>query len=535
MTNFISLKRIVIILLVIFTFQSAAQNADESDGKPVENKFLNWYNKSPRFDTIYGADVERAYTDLLSNKESKTVIVAVIDGGVDITHEDLKDNIWVNEDEIPGNNMDDDQNGYIDDIHGWNYLGNDKGENISHENLEITRVYKQYNNKSQLKDKEKELYKKAKKSYEKELKRAKMQKNGVVKYKNKYFTSYNKIIEELDGKEMSLSNLDSLRNCNKELKKDIRFIYPFIQYGFKTEIFDEAENHFDEILNYHLNIDFNPREIIGDNVEELTPGYGNNNVYGPEADHGTFVSGIIAAKRNNNLGINGVASDVKIMALKTVPNGDERDKDVANAIRYAVDNGARIINMSFGKELSPQKHLVDEAALYAEKNGVLIVHAAGNDASDNDKILNYPEKYINNNIAIDTWITVGASTIKNDYKFVANFSNYGKKSVDLFAPGVDIYSLKPESEYETAGGTSFSSPIVSGVAALIMSYYPELSAKEVKEIILNSVNYYGENDVYLPGPDSKKRKTTKFKDLSVTGGLVNAYKAIELAESYHKK
>ena len=533
MAIFIHFRNTVIILFVLFSFHGFAQNEDTTEVKPV-NKFLNWYNKSPQFDTIYGAEVERAYTDFLVNKTSKTVIVAVIDDGVDINHEELKDNIWVNENEIPDNNIDDDNNGYIDDIHGWNYLGNNKGENITYENFEITRVYKQYNNKKKLSDEEKELYKKAKKSYEKELKGILRQKKGFGKFKNKYFTSYNKIKEVLNGKDLTISNLDSLKNCNKNLKKEIKFIYPFIQFTIDPKIFEDFDNHFSEVLDYHLNINFNPREIIGDNVEELTLGYGNNNVCGPEADHGTFVSGIIAANRTNEIGINGIASDVKIMTLKVVPNGDERDKDVANAIRYAVDNGARVINMSFGKELSPQKKLVDDAILYAENKGILFVHASGNDASDNDKIPGYPDKITNTGIEIKTWLTVGASSKNADYKFAADFSNYGKKSVDLFAPGVDILSLNTENKYEIASGTSFSAPVVSGVAALIMSYYPELSATDVKLIILDSAVSYGEHDVYLPNKNSKKKKIVKFKELSVTGGLVNVYKAIQLAETYKK-
>ena len=533
MIKFIRFRTAVIILFVLFSFQGFTQNEDTTEVKPV-NIFLNWYNKSPQFDTIYGAEVERVYTDFLINKTSKTVIVAVIDGGVDINHEDLKDNIWVNEDEIADNSIDDDNNGYIDDIHGWNYLGNNKGENISYENLEITRVYKQYNNKKKLSDEEKELYKKAKKSYEKELKGILRQKKGFGKFKNKYFTSYNKIKEVLNGKDLTISNLDSLKNCNKSLKKEIKFIYPFIQFTIDPKIFEDFDNHFSEVLDYHLNINFNPREIIGDNVEELTLGYGNNNVCGPEADHGTFVSGIIAANRTNEIGINGIASDVKIMALKVVPNGDERDKDVANAIRYAVDNGARVINLSFGKEISPQKKLVDDAILYAENKDVLLVHAAGNEASNNDNIPGFPTKNMDSNVEMKTWLTVGATSKNADDKFVAEFSNYGKNSVDLFAPGVNIYSLKPENNYETASGTSFSAPVVSGIAALIMSFYPELSPRDVKLIILDSAVSYGEHDVYLPNKYSKKKKIVKFKELSVTGGLVNVYKAIELAETYNK-
>ena len=506
------------------------------------NIYHNWYNKSATNDSIYGAEVDKAYELLLKDKESTTVIVAVIDGGIDINHEDLKDNIWINKNEIPENGIDDDKNGYIDDINGWNFLANTKGENITYENLEITRIYKQYNAiyskaTSQLSNKEKEkekLYQKAKKLYEKQLKQAKRQKVGIGKYKNRYYSAYNNIKIALNDNEINLQNLDSLKAHNKELKKDIKFLYPFIQYNFNTTIFDEIEKYIDEELDYHLNVNFNPRDSISANQNDLITPYGNNNVYGPDASHGTFVSGVIAAKRNNEIGINGIADNVRIMGLKAVPNGDERDKDVAKAIRYAVDNGAQIINMSFGKELSPQKHLVDEAFLYAEEKGVLLVHAAGNDGFNIDKVKQYPTKNISDDYQLKNWITVGASSMNIDFKFAAEFTNYGKEMVDLFAPGVQIKSLAPESEYDIADGTSFSAPVVSGVAALLLSYYPDLSNEQIKSIILKSAVKYSNTIVYKPGDDSRKPKKITFELLSNTAGLVNAYEAIKMAEEITK-
>ena len=539
------MKKILLILLTLsFSANIIAQNeksSNKSDKPEIEH---DWFNKSPIDDHIYGAEIDKAYNLLLKDKKSTQVIVAVIDGGVDINHEDLHENIWVNEDEIPDNGIDDDHNGYIDDMHGWNFLGNAKGENISKENLEITRIYKRYKDqfdnvkKSQLNDKEKEqyeLYKEAKKRYEESLKIANRQKEGFQKFKNKYQTSYANIAKALDKDSILLSDMDSLKEHDKSLKKDIKFLYNFIKYKVSEDFFTEIESHINNELDYQLNLDFNPREIIGDDLTNMEEPYGNNNVYGPEADHGTFVSGIIAAKRNNEIGINGIVENVKIMALKTVPDGDERDKDVAKAIRYAADNGARVINMSFGKDMSPYKFLVDDAIQYAQEKGVLLVHAAGNDANNIDKIKQYPTKIVNENTILESWITVGANSKSNNLQFAASFTNYGKNMVDVFAPGVRVKSLAPENEYDIADGTSFSAPVVSGVAALVLSYYPELTAKELKEIILSSALVYSDAKVYKPkeGFNLIKGKT-KFQKLSKTGGIVSAYEALKLAEEKYQ-
>ncbi len=531
-------KTLVFIAICLFTANYLfAQNKNNTNGnKLTKDIYFDWFNKSPIDDFIYGAEVNKAYEQLLPGKKSTTIIVAVIDGGIDINHEDLKDNIWVNEDEIPENGIDDDNNGYVDDINGWNFIGNSNGENISYENLEITRIYKQNKDRfeniksRQLNDSEKQtytLYLEAKKRYEKALKEANKNKEYLENFKKNYYSSYDNIARAANKEVITLRDLDSLKIYNKDLKKDIKFQYNFVKYGFNEEVFDEFEVYSNEELNYHLNIDFNPRDIIGDNPTDMKESYGNNNVYGPEADHGTFVAGIIAANRNNGIGIKGIAENVKIIALKAVPNGDERDKDIAKAIRYAVDNGARIINMSFGKEMSPFKYLVDDAVRYAQKKGVLIIHAAGNDGYDIDKVKQYPTPNINDELKIDNYISVGASDMNHNLRFAANFSNYGKEMVDIFAPGVRIKSLAPENNYDTADGTSFSSPVVSGIAALVLSYYPDLNYKELKDILLKSAISYSDHPVYKPGT---KKKKVKFGELSVTGGIISAYQALNLAE-----
>lgn len=539
------MKRILTLsLLLIATYTAVySQDVNTDQNNTEKDIYHNWHLKSPDKDMIYGAEVNKAYETLLQNKKSTTIIVAVIDGGIDINHEDLKENIWINANEVPGNGIDDDQNGYIDDINGWNYLGNSNGENIDYENLEITRIYKTYKDKfegkklNNIETSEKEmfqLYEQAKESYLKQLKNAQLTKSQIDNFESNYYSADRLIKSILNKETYDLSDLELIEPKDKDTKRSVRFMKILLQNSFSINMIDEFRKYNNIELDYHLNIDYNPRNIIDDNIEKLTPGYGNSNVYGPESEHGTFVAGIIAAIRNNT-GIDGIASDVKIMALKAVPDGDERDKDVANAIRYAADNGARIINMSFGKELSPQKILVDEAVLYAQEKGVLLVHAAGNESLNLDKVTHYPVKVTKSGITVDQWITVGASSMDADLNFVANFSNYGKKNVDLFAPGVNIESLAPENKYDIMDGTSFSSPVVSGVAALVWSYYPELTAKDVKSIILSSTNTYPDLKVKRPNQKSRKSKKTKFGKLSSSAGIASAYKAIQNAEMIYRK
>jgi cell wall-associated protease len=220
-----------------------------------------------------------------------------------------------------------------------------------------------------------------------------------------------------------------------------------------------------------------------------------------------------------------VADNVSIMVIRAVPDGDEHDKDVANAIRYAVDNGAWVVNMSFGKSFSPRKAWVDEAVRYAESKDVLLVHAAGNDAKDIDVEDNFP----NNRYGDDrsrtarNWITVGASgpTLK---ELTASFSNYGK-DVDVFSPGVEIYSTLPGGDqYGNQQGTSMASPVTAGIAALLLSHYPELSAVQVKDVIEKSVTKVTAK-VAKPGTEDE----VSLSDISKTGGIVNAYEALRLA------
>ncbi len=502
----------------------------------------NWFNLDYQADRFRGVSTDKAYRELLAGKKSTTVIVAIIDSGIDIEHEDLKDKIWVNPKELAGNGLDDDKNGYVDDIHGWNFIGNKKGEMINHDNLELTRLYvglkKVYEGKSANDFKGKQLeefnfYSELKLDYEKKYQEAEQMFNLLGNFMQAYQVADATAKKVLNKEEYEIGEIMAFESDDAEVTKAKQILGYLVAMNIKPDDLVEGYDHYKERIEYNLNLEFEPRALVGDDyANKKEKFYGNNLVKGPDSFHGTHVAGIIGASRDNEIGIQGIASDIKIMVLRTVPNGDERDKDVANSIYYAVDNGARVINMSFGKDYSPYKEVVDKAVQYAEKKGVLLIHAAGNDARDNDIKKNYPfPVYQKSKKICKTWIEVGASSWKDDKDFAGSFSNYGKNSVDVFAPGVEIYSCTPENKYKNAQGTSMAAPMVSGIAALIWSYYPELKAVDVKKIILESSIKYTDEKVQLPGGSS----LIEFGKLSKTGGLVNAYQALKLAESYKKK
>ncbi len=511
----------------------------------------NWHLLDAKENGLPGISVEKAYKELLSNRKSKPIIVAILDSGVDYKHEDLQEVMWVNPKEIAGNGIDDDHNGYIDDIHGWNFIGGPKG-NISVDSYEGTRLYAQMRYKYEKADpdklnkeqkKEYDLFLKLKNDIESKRKSAQLNYDNIVQTESLINGALDALETALHGKPLNAENLASIEEGDsKALSMGIAIAKQLIQEkvpftniaeikSLISKDFIEGKEHFEKEIKYAYNPDFDPRSIVGDRYEDIKERYyGNNDVKGPDAMHGTHVAGIVAAVRNNDKGIDGIADNVKIMSVRCVPDGDERDKDIANAIRYAVDNGASVINMSFGKGYSPNKEVIDEAVRYAMEKDVLLVHAAGNAGSDNDEVDNFPnkkykeKKFLSCNKA-SNWVEVGASSYEAGPELIAGFSNYGKKGVDLFAPGVQIYSTTPENHYEPQQGTSMASPVVAGVAALLRSYFPDLTAKQVREILLKSTekqNY----KVITPGT----KKEAKLSEISSTGGLVNAYSAIQLAQ-----
>ncbi len=528
-----------------FSFDVAAQ-----DSAPDKNESVpkGWHLKDLQKDGFYGISLDQAY-DFLKSKglKSTPVIVGIVDSGIDTTHEDLKPVLWVNPKEIPGNGIDDDGNGYIDDIYGWNFLGSKDGKkNVTKDSFEGARVYWKYKQKFEGKS-ESQVPAGEKAEYQLWL-RAKQE---ITKdASNKEEVEFMKLMAQV------LKEGDSIirKDLNKEVYscKDLNTYTPLAAAATKVKqimmatckgndnyditskmLIDDVQKDVDKAMiaeqpprNYRA-------EAVEDNYNDFNDKYyGNNNVLvdNESAMHGTHVAGIVGAARNNGLGMDGVADNVKIMSIRAVPDGDEHDKDIALGIRYAVDNGARVINMSFGKSYSPEKKWVDDAVKYAESKNVLLVHAAGNDAANVDTAYNFPSAKFADGTRPQSWITIGASGDKKSGGLTASFSNYGKKEVDIFSPGVKIYSTVPGGNtYADLQGTSMAAPVVSGVAALIMSYYPNLSAVQVKNILEKSVSKPSEK-VKNPGggPD------VNLSELSVYGGIVNAYKAVKLADEESK-
>ncbi len=489
----------------------------------------NWYLQDPRSDGIYGAGVQQAYL-LLGDRPVQEVVVAVIDAGVEVDHEDLSGMIWTNPGEVQGNGMDDDGNGYVDDVHGWSFLCGPGGD-IEHEALELARIVqdmkayfstrdlsalsetdqKRYDRYQQwvglLDARQQELQQQydAARSMLDLIDAVKAQSGG--EFSRKTINAYEPATRQEKGLKTALSVMALFMDAKavaKELRMGADQLGPLIEYN-------------------SIDTDSLRRQIVGDDPDDgQQRDYGCDRVEGPDAMHGTHVAGIIAARQGNGLGIEGIAKNARILVLRAVPNGDERDKDVANAIRYAVDHGARVINMSFGKPYSPQKSLVDEAVQYALSRDVLLVHAAGNDAVDNDQVPSFPNRKLADGTTVPNWLEVGASSSSRKKKnLLATFSNYGATTVDLFAPGVDIYSAVPDNGYEDASGTSMAAPAAAGVAALIRGYFPDLTAAEVRELLIRTAEPV-KGKVRIPGGKAKARLV----DLCISGGIINAENAV---------
>ncbi|HEX5652978.1 MAG TPA: S8 family peptidase [Chitinophagaceae bacterium] len=503
----------------------------------------------------YGISTDKAYEFLQSKKlKSNTVIVAVIDSGIDTTHEDLKPVLWVNTKEIPGNGVDDDKNGYVDDINGWNFLGSrDGSKNVEQDSYEAARVYHKYKSKWQDKTVDPATLSKAER-YEYEMWRrseheiagdSKSSSMELVFMKRAYGSALksDSILRVALGKEkFTGKELEGLISEDADVKKAKSLLYGLMAGNDALETTNqEFMEGFGDYVNGELKkaqaADSAPESyranVVKDNYEDFNDKfYGNGNVYvsNKAALHGTHVAGIIGAARKNGVGMDGVADNVKIMMLRAVPDGDEHDKDIALAIRYAVDNGAKVVNMSFGKAFSPEKHWVDDAVKYAESKGVLLVHAAGNDAKNIDTSHNYPSPvFVADAKRASNWITVGASGPNNEggNSLTAGFSNFGKNEVDVFAPGVKIYATVPGGNtYRDLQGTSMASPVVAGVAAMIMQYFPALNAAQVKYVIEKSCQAPG-TKVKRPGAN----KEVDMTEISKYGGVVNAFEAVKLAST----
>jgi len=491
----------------------------------TETEKKNWGHLDLIKDTIPGMSVDKAYNEIIKNKKGKTIVVAVLDSGMDLEHEDIKDVLWTNTGEIPNNGKDDDGNGYVDDIHGYNFLGDSYNEQ-----LEYVRMLRL--NIGDASDRAK-----ARLLLDEEYPKALQNKQQYEQIFQVVKAADASVKLELGKETYTKKDLLEIEPKTPQMEQSVAVLTQMFAYGESiAEVLGELEEgitYFADQVNYNLNKDFDGRTPVGDdpyNIDDVPYGNGNPKNQVVTESHGTHVAGIIAAKRNNGKGVNGVANNVEIMSIRAVPNGDEYDKDIALGIRYAVDNGASIINCSFGKSFSPKAQWVYDAIQYAASKDVLIVHAAGNDGKDLDdpENPNYPNDHqFGNTEYVDNVITVGALSSSYGSEMVATFSNYGQQNVDVFAPGDKIYSTMPSNDYEFQGGTSMAAPAVAGVAALIKSYYPNLSAPQVKNIIMQS-GLRTKASVIVAGDETK---ATTFDKISKSGKMVNAYNALIMASN----
>ena len=504
----------------------------------AENAKKTWYHNDYATSKVYGVNTENAYKFLESKGlKPKTVVVGILDSGVQVNHPGLAKNMWTNPNEIPGNGKDDDGNGYIDDVHGWNFMGN-KTTDLGVDNLEVTRVVAKYapifegadsaqNKANQAKMPEEfEMYMTSKEMFNSKSIKAKQNYQRFTKMKALVPT----MVTLMNGKSLSEINFSTLKGNTQDESMALEVLSnlakdPDMATKSPKEVGEFMDAQMKEALDYYgpqatqqYNLEFDPRkETVGDNYDDYSERfYGNNHYEGPDALHGTHVAGIVAGLPHGTEVQYGVASKVaKIMAVRTVPDGDERDKDVANSIRYAVDNGAKILNMSFGKPVSPGKTHVWDAFKYAESKGVLLVKAAGNENQDIEKNVAYPTNYYkaaDEAPFVSNMIVVGASTNDNAH-LRAGFSNYNSKAVDVFAPGQEIYATVTDSKYQYLQGTSMASPVVAGAAAVLKAYMPNLTPAQIIESLKNTVN----------------KADATFAGYSSAGGVIDLAKAAEYA------
>ena len=543
------MKKVLIAAAFLASFSFAF-----AQDKMQNNDLKTWYHKDFSTTNVYGVNTNNAYKFLESKGlKPRTVVVGVLDSGVEVDHPGLINNMWKNPNEIPNNGIDDDKNGYVDDIYGWNFIGG-KTADVDADNLEVTRVVKKYqpifegsdsakNRANQAKmPEEYAMYQKSKKLFD--------EKGSEAKQYYQYFSGFNNaipsIVKTLNGKTLTKANLAAIKPASQEDSRNLQILNSLVQEAenvgktpkeveelLKKEV-EGALKHYESQATKNYNLDFDPRkEIVGDNYDNYNEKhYGNNHYEGPDASHGTHVSGIIAGLPHGNEAQYGVAHKVaKIMTVRAVPDGDERDKDVANAIRYAVDNGAKILNMSFGKAVSPGKKYVWDAMKYAEKKGVLLVKAAGNDNQNIGENEYFPTNFMKQSDEkpfVSNMIVVGAST-NNNQNLRARFSNYNGKMVDVFAPGQEIYSTVPDAKYEYLQGTSMASPVVAGAAAVLWAYMPSLTPQQIKEALVKTVNKSTVN--------ANVDSSANFDQISVAGGVIDLYKAAQYAYDnfYNKK
>ncbi|MFL5583038.1 MAG: S8 family peptidase [Gemmatimonadaceae bacterium] len=495
----------------------------------------NWQLLDLERDGVPGISSERAMREVLAGRQpARTVVVAVIDGGVDTAHADLRANLWTNAREQAGNRADDDGNGFADDVRGWNFIGGADGRDVEHDTYEVARLHARCTgiNPNAAPPQSPATCDSVRRDFTRRRGEAERTLQQIRQIDAVLGEAVAVLRRVLAPDSVTIERVRALRPADQEAREARSTYLQMAEAGLTPDEVAEALKAYESQVKYGLEPTYDPRPIVGDRYLDPTERrYGNTDVTGPDASHGTHVAGIIGAVRGNGVGVEGIAPAVRIMGVRAVPDGDERDKDIANAIRYAADNGAQIINMSFGKSHSPFKASVDSAVRYAESKGVLMVHAAGNESENTTTAANFPTPVFRGGGRAGLWIEVGAIGWRLGDSLVAPFSNYGKV-VDVFAPGMDILSTVPGGRYERESGTSMAAPVVSGLAALLMAYYPDLTAADVKRIILESAVRRADDMVLRPGGEGAR---VRFGDLSTTGGVVNALAAVRMAEELRSR
>jgi len=487
---------------------------------------LDWHLLDLSADGYAGISLKRAERELLAGRQpARSVLVAVIDGGVDTAHVDLRASLWSNPREGAGG-ADGDGDGLAGDVHGWNFIGGKDGRDVDHDTYEVTRLHVRCAAHAMGGDSLTAICPKVEAEFDQtraSAVRELQQVRSIEGMLDNALTVLRGVIRD----SITTAKVRALPSTTPNVQEARTLFLQLAAAGITPEALADARKDAESSVAYKVNPSYDSRAIVGDDPTNLSQRtYGNGDVMGPDAMHGTHVSGIIAAVRGNGVGMDGIAPPgTRVMMVRAVPDGDERDKDIANAIRYAVDHGAQIINMSFGKGWSPQKGAVDEAVKYADAKGVLLVHAAGNDGEDIASKPSFPTPFYLSGGHAQNWIEVGASSWKGGDKLAAEFSNWNAERVDLFAPGADIYSTVPGG-YQRLSGTSMASPVVAGVAALLMSYFPDLSAADVKGILVASAARHATQRVVRPGSEDTR---VSFGTLSASGGIVNVYSAVKMA------
>lgn len=531
------------LLYVLVFFLSI--NLSAQDSKPENfKKHINWWMKEKN-DSLASSDILKLFNRLSPRLKTtkQKVVIAVLDADVDIYHKRFKDFLWLNKYETAKDSLDNDNNGYIDDLHGWNFLGTKKdGSSLEFTLIEETRILRKFS-KEEITQLYKEgsilfSYDSVKKSYD-NIKKSLIEKISPYKAAEAgYVFCMDTLRKTFQHKKLNLEIINTLQS------KDTIVMQPCINYVKQMYEDDYPFDEFTEYLNYNrkalktcLNLNYDNRVLVGDDIYDICDSQYGSPIFStitPKMEHGTEVSGVIINALTSIQDNYKISLPIKIMPSCITGNGDPTDKDTALAIRYAVDNGAKVINLSQTKSFSINKKFVDKALKYAEKKDVLIVKSAGNEGLNLDEVLRFPndnnkkgEEFIDNMIVVS-----GSTKFTNKNIFDSDY-NYGKKNVDVFAPGIDISTFSPSNNYTESSGTSYSAPIVATIAALLRSYFPNLSAKQVKQILMDSGTSYNVNIPFKQKDGSEKM--IPFSELSKSGKVVNAYNAFIMAEKIARK